>query len=269
MHKEIAKFGLLKQLHDLEIINLGTGMGYYDFRYDDIPVKAFNFSLPQQNLYFDYQLLKEYSYKMKRNCLVCIVLPYCIFCADRLEEAMQQYQRYYAILPSKVVEPYCGVPYEEWVLKNEEVSAYENFFKVALKEDEMRRQVEETLRNWERQLGIISFASGAVSDKTIEERKKARIWLKKILEYCEKMQFIPVILIPPMSWTLLDGISRKFRKLNFYDVIDETVPGNIQILDYSQDNFFCNPKLYGWPGFLTESAANVFTKDVADKLGVV
>lgn len=267
MYLELKKFEVLDKIQDLEIINLGTGMGYYDFCYKELPLNAFNFSLPQQNLYFDYQMLKKYSYLMKKNCTICIVLPYCIFCADCLEEAMPRYERYYALLSREDVEPYCSVPYDSRCILNiREIPAQDDALKYALQRSEMERQSEEAIVVWKKQLGIVSFASGEVSSHTKKEIEKSQRWLKRILDYCEYMKFIPVVIVPPMSQTLLDKIGRRFRKINFYDILYTTVSDNIQILDYSDDSFFCNPKLFGWPGFLVEKAAQIFTKDVIERL---
>ena len=86
--------------------------------------------------------------------------------------------------------------------------------------------------------------------------------------YCEEKHFIPVVVVPPMSQTLLDKIGMKFRKLYFYDILYSTVPEYAKILDYSNDSQFCDPRLYGWPGFLTEQAAKKFTRDIFEKVGM-
>ena len=269
MYVELIKFENISRKYELDMINLGTGMGYYDFRYEGIPLKAFNFSLPQENLYFDYQLLKEYSYVLKRNGIVCIVLPYCIFCADQLEETRKRYERYYALLAREIVEPYCCVPYEEWLRKDRGNSFGDDAIRKALTCGEMLIQTESTLQNWKRQLKIISFDSGEVSSHTKREIEKSIQWLEKILEYCEQKQLIPVIVVPPMSRTLLDRIGNRFRKLNYYDILDKVIPEHIRIFDYSENPYFCNPSLYGWPGFLTEDGAKEFTLDVVQNLGFI
>ena len=265
---ELDKFKSINQINPLELVNLGTGMGYYDFCYSGIPLSAFNFALPQQNLYFDYQLLKKYSCLFKKNCTVCLVLPYCIFCADRLEEALQRYERYYELLPPEAVEPYCSVSYESWLAKDKRETNPMDSLTYALSYEEMRYQSEEAIENWKRQLHIISFDTGEVSPGTKGEIEKSQYWLRNILRYCEKKNFRPVVVVPPMSQTLLDKISMKFRKLNFYDILYSTVPEKVEILDYSENSRFCHPQLYGWPGFLTEQAAREFTRDIVEKTGM-
>ena len=205
MFIELKKFESLSELQNLEMINLGTGMGYYDFCYRNLTLNTFNFSLPQQNLYFDYQLLKRYSYLLNKECVVCVVLPYCIFCADRLEEAMSRYERYYSLLPRKDVEPYCSVPYDSrWNLNSNSLPEGDDSLKTILESSEMEQQSQETLKLWKRQLDIISFTSGEVTSHTRKEIKRSQGWLINILEYCKNMQFIPVVVVPPMSQTLLD-----------------------------------------------------------------
>lgn len=266
---ESEKIEAIKQQNNLEIINLGTGMGYYDFHYDDIPLKAFNFSLPQQNLYFDYQLLKEYAHVLNKNCVICLVLPYFIFCADRLEEVMRRYERYYSLLPQKIVEPYCHISYEEWKVKDKEILPEDDSLKYVLKRDVMKIQSEEAIRNWKHQLGILSFSTGEVSSHTRREMERTQKWLKMIFKFCEQEKFYPVVIVPPMSRALLEKISIRFRRLNYYDILEGVVPDTVRILDYSDNDFFCDPELYGWPGFLIEDAAKMFTVNVIDQLGLL
>ena len=82
------------------------------------------------------------------------------------------------------------------------------------------------------------------------------------------MYFIPVIIVPPMSQTLLEKIGMGFRKSNYYYILEKVIQDKIQIIDYSKNSTFCNPRLYGWPGFLIEEAAKEFTKDVIKKIAV-
>lgn len=267
MYPELIKFQNIKK--NLQVINLGTGMGYYDFCYDECSVQAFNFSLPQQNLQFDYKLLKQYADYCLSGCKVCIVLPFPIFCAHYFDELQYVYERYYSILPRDEVAAYCKSSYEEYKSRIEkegikgELALYN-----PLSESEMERQSQAAIREWEGKLPIVSCMSGQLKPETASEMAKTKKWLRKLLELCRCRQFSPYIIVPPMSRVLLDKMSHEFRKAYFYDCLDEVTGGLIPILDYSDNERFCNPKLYGWPGFLINKAAKKFTEDVLAEIDV-
>lgn len=268
MYPEMVKFQSLDKLNDLQIVNLGTGMGYYDFDYEDMEIRGFNFALPQQNLQFDYKLLTYYYSRCQAGCKVCIVLPYCIFCADFFEELEGVYERYYSILPSSEVEAYCKISYEMYrdKLKKKYIAGRLELIK-ALSAEEMERQSKETVAIWEKQLKIISCSSGELNEHNISEIQKTKKWLKNIIEFCVQKHLEPVIVVPPLSQVLLDRLSPEFRKTHFYDVLYEVVKEDLLILDYTKDEKYCDPGLYGWPGFLIKKAAKEFTRDVINRIG--
>lgn len=270
MYTELKKFKHLDSVcaEELDIVNLGTGMGYYDFCYEDVSIKGFNFALTQQNLFFDYQLLYKYSFKLKRDSFICIVLPYFIFCADRIKEIELIYERYYFLLPKERVELYCKVSYEEWKSKNLSITNEDDSLRAALNSKEMEIQVENAIMDWEKKLQIVSIESGELTLHAQREIENSSKWLVEILEYCKDKQFEPVIIVPPMSQILLDKISIEFRKTHYYDVLEHYVPSDVRVLDYSKNRYFCAPQLYGWPGFLVKNAAKEFTKDVLKKLNL-
>ena len=269
---ELFRFEKLEEKKSLQVVNFGTGMGFYDFVYDGLPIKAFNFSLPQQFLQMDYRLMEHYYSKMSKGCKVILTLPYCIFCAEMIEEAKSTYERYYAILPEDIVSEVS----ERSIDAYREHIRYMEFdfldgkmeFSKPLDAEVMEKQSQEALENWIRQLSILSFASGELSTQIREGIEKNKKWLRRIIDFCKQKDFEPIIVIPPMSQVLLDKISMDFRESHFYEPLHEVVGDEIQILNYSDDKKFCNPNLYGWPGFLIHDAAKEFTRDVLSKIGI-
>lgn len=269
MYPELLKFQNIHYKNNLQVVNTGTGMGYYDLNYEGMPVRAFNFALPQQNLQFDYKLLKNYQYLLQKNCKILIVLPYCIFCAHFFEELEYIYERYYSILPACEVEPYSRTSFKEYSSKaNRGCAGKELELCTPLNELEMEKQAEETISLWKSQLKIVSFLSGKISEHVRREMQETRKWFGKILDFCTANQYEPIIIVPPMSKVLLDKISLEFRETHFYSMIHEMAHDEVMVLDYTEDEKYCNPQLYGWPGFLVKHAAKDFTKDIMIKLGM-
>ena len=263
VYPELAKFRKIDEVNDLQAVNFGTGMGYYDFSYDGLPVRAFNFAMPQQSLEFDYKLMKYYQHKLSEGCLVCIVLTYDIFLADHIPEIDEINERYYSVLPETEVEPRCNTVFKVYMARQD---LHQIEAEYALEENRDRsiqeRQVEELLDIWNRQLGIPTHGTGVQRPEWRRDIDASKTWLKKILLLCTEKNWRPVIIVPPMSRLLLDRISMAFRKVNFYDILYTVIGEEIPVLDYSEDRVFCNPDLYGLPCFLAKKGAACFTGDV-------
>ena len=268
-YPEVYKFKDIDKKEELEVICLGTGYGYHDFVFDGLSQNAFNFSLPQQTLKYDYIVLQNYSHKLKKGCKIIVTLQYCILLISSLKEAEEKNERYYSILPKEQVESICDISYDKYKENVVVNSSGEIVLSQPLKNDEMEKQSLEALGNWVKQLSIISYGCGRISDNAKNELNETKKVLSDMLKYCDEQGFEPIIVIVPMSKIMLDKMSEDFKRACFYEPLYEVIGDKYKVIDYSKDDFFTNPKLYGWPGFLTESAAYDFTKDVLSKLGLI
>lgn len=273
-YPELKKYQGIKKVKDLQVANFGTGLGYYDFCYDELEVNAFNFSLPQQSLEFDYKLMKHYQNKLLPGCRICLVLPYEIFLANRITKIDEINERYYSILPRMEVETRCNTTFEAYHEKlkkwtEDKIESVESELQEVHEKDMQVCQAEKLLNIWKKELGIMSYGSGGQRPEWEREKALSKGWLEKILLLCKENSWKPFVIVPPMSQILLDKISPKFRKANYYNILHEVLGKEIPILDYSEDREFCHPDLYGSPCFLAKRGALLFTQDVLRRIGVL
>ena len=166
------------------------------------------------------------------------------------------------------VEDYCEASYETYWKKIEADGIYGRLeLNRPLDMYEMEIQSQKAIENWEHQLPITSFLSGKLNTTVMAEMSVTRGWLKKIVEFCRCREYVPVIIVPPMSSVLLSKISREFRMSHFYDQMYEVIGDTVAVLDYSENGTYCSPELYGWPGFLVKDAAKQFTKEIVAIVG--
>ena len=266
-HPEIDKYLNISEVKDLEVVNLGTGFGYYDFIYDNLDVKAFNFALTQQTLLDDFLILNNYSSKLKSRCKVLIVLPVFILLADK-KSFLNIAERYYSVLPEEVVKKYTEKSYSDY-LKNETSEYEKKYLKLMERsKEEIEEESEWAVKSWIKQLGIISFGSGEMTkelESVIEENKKV---LYDMILFCKANNFEPIIVVPPMCSILTDRIGENFLETHFYNPLKKVVTSDIVILDYLKDEKYVNWNMYGWPGFLLEDSAKIFTRDVLRRIGI-
>lgn len=280
MYPELEKYQSIGKVKGLQVANFGTGLGHYDFCYDELDVNAFNFSLPQQSLEFDYKLMKYYQDTLVPGCKVILVLPYVIFLANRIIEVDEINERYYSVLPRIEVEARCNTTFDAYCEKLErwdknKRNALKNYVTVKTELQEIHEkdmqihQAKKLLNIWKRELGIVSYRSGMQRPEWKREIALSKGWLEKILMLCKEKSWKPFVIVPPMSQILLDRISPEFRKANYYDILREVVKKEVPILDYSGNREFCHPDLYGNPCFLAKRGAMLFTRDVLKRIGVL
>lgn len=264
---EVLKFKKIDK--NLEMVNLGTGPGYYDFNYQMSEVKAFNFALPQQTLEYDMKLLKRYHSHLKSGCKVMIVLPYFIFCVHSITNYFNVYKRYYPILPwrenrdSSLLKKLIYQLYWSCLVKSDSDSQFTIYQECT---QDIVLMSKEAVRLWTNQLGLVSMQSGIITERVRNEACKVKKVLGELTEYCVKMGFEPVLVIPPACSELNQMISDKFLKVHFYDNLYETVKNKYIILDYSHDLQFQDSSLYQWPLFLNRRGSVAFTQRVISDL---
>ncbi len=273
MYPEIHKYRELDSLHNLSAANFGTGMGYYDFCYDSLDINAFNFALTTQGLEFDYKLMRHYREKFAKGCKMLLVLPYFIFCANDMPKYHGINERYYSILPEEDVALRCNSTRAEYALKlagqTEEERAQRLELTIPLTETQMKAQISDALQDWLCSLHIVSFHSDELSPEVRRGIQASQQWLKQIFAFCQAEELDPVVVVPPLSRTLLAEIGQTFRDSHFYGPLREVIGDRrVPVLDYTKEPRFCDPALFGWPGFLVKSAAKEFTKDVLKRIGV-
>lgn len=273
MYPELRKYKSIERVRDLSVANFGTGMGYYDFCYDGLDVNAFNFALTTQGLEFDYKLMRHYREKFAKGCKMLLVLPYFIFCADDMPKYRGINERYYSLLPEEDVALRCNSTYTEYMLKLGEQTEPERMRRleltVPLTEKQMETQICDALQDWLCSLHIVSFHSDELSPEVRRGIRTSQQWLDKVFAFCQVEELDPVVVVPPLSRTLLAEIGQAFRDSHFYDPLREVIGDRrIPVLDYTKEPRFCDPALYGWPGFLVKSAAKELTRDVLKRIGV-
>lgn len=97
-YKEINAFQNVP--YDLQMVNFGTSHGLASFLYPDDGLKAYNLALSGEDIYHDFQTLKQFSNHLSKGCIVALVVSYFSFCMST-EEPSQK--RYYSYLDKKYI----------------------------------------------------------------------------------------------------------------------------------------------------------------------
>ena len=238
--------GIEKQL---EAVNLGSTYARYAFgNYDGISNKSFNFAINHQSLEMDYNILKNYSSKLKRGSLVFIVVSICTFLYIEKEGK----DIYYDIL-KKSNNPFYN--FRQAIRRKLPIIFKPKMVKKIVKDDadyvglyhqgvcidkiQAQRNMDNLVKIWMELFGISSFSEpliGLDNEKNIKYNMNV---VEEMVEYCRDNQFTPIIVIPPISKKLKDYFSDEVVEKILYDNIEKIVLNNqVQVFDYLQDISF-------------------------------
>lgn len=274
-YQDLQKFDMLgREYWEIQIGNMGSSHGAYDFSYEDIMEKGyicFNFANPSQTFNYDYAILKEYGQYMDYGRSVLFIpVSYFSFNNEVVNdsEAEALSVRYYRILSPKNVPDYD--PYVDLVTHRVPIlSAGEDIIKLfpkldtALTAHAIGDGVDEaTFNRWAQERYSRHF------DNKDEYFMPERIdELYDMIAYCRENEIIPVLITTPFSKPYLDLVSQDFLQ-EFQDTVDKIASDtDVNYYDYSHDErFYANLVHFSDADHLTEEGALYFTDILWDEV---
>jgi len=253
---------------NIEICNLGSSHGLRSFVYSVIEEVGFNFGLSSQDFYYDYQLLKKYSDKLKPGAVVLIVVSYFSYERDLFEEKFfTRNPRYYQILDKEYI---YNFNLEDFIkYKTLPIITAEGNLKYLLKDKEHNTQ-DFLLKKHSIEIDRFSEdASNAVLRHTDNHGDKNvnMDYLQKIVDLCKKHSFKPILITPPY-YILYNELYPKEKIADFQNTTTKFSQDNqIIFLDYSHDSRFIRDTEYFYnPDHLNYIGAKKFTVIVRNDL---
>ena len=240
---DIAKFTTFGiQVQEVQIGNLGSSHGLYDFNYDALTQRGcqcFNFANTSQSYNYDYALLKEYGSYLTKDSILFIPVSYFSFndevVNDTEREAMSI--RYY----------HCLSP--------ENIPDYDLYTDIVANKFPILSAGEDILKLFPK-LNLIAFAAeDAIDEAAFANRAKERYSrhfdnkeeyfmperienLYEIIAYCKEHEITPVLITTPFSKYYRDLVSEEFLR-EFEDVITGIANDTgVNYYDYSYDARF-------------------------------
>lgn len=256
----------------VKVVNIGSSHGKYAFYYLTDDLKKINLARNSQSFYYDLQLLKKYSNKIKLDSV--IVIPISIFSFynqkdKELDEGYIQlldkknilninFKEYFLIKnfsvlypPSNILKLKENLKYKEYQVK------YPNNLK-------LNDKIEESKKTGLRHLGISDIK---YSIKNAEED------FINLINYIESKNWKYVLITTPFSYLYNENIE-KYQKGAFkeriYDNIkkvEKRLEKKFIYLDYSHDSRFENNLEYFFDDdHLNEKGAKYFTEILLEDL---
>ncbi len=269
------------QINEVEIANVGSSHGAYDFIYDDLTEEGyscFNFGSVSQTYQYDLALLKEYGAHLDKGCVLFIPVSYFSFNNETVNETEAQALsvKYYHCLSPKNIPDYDL--YTDIVTTRLPIlSAGEDLLKL-LPEFSLSLKAhaaEETPGTPEMdEAAVAEFKSRAASRYDRHFSNKENLFLPEreeqllsLIDYCKKHELTPVLITTPFSSYYNAPISEEFFD-RFYGTINRiSSDTGVNYYDYSHDERFSeNLTYFSDSDHLNAEGAAYFMEIIAEEV---
>lgn len=273
-YMDILKFTLLgTHYHEVNIGNLGSSHGAYDFSYDNIMSKGytcFNFANTSQSYNYDYAVLQEYGHYMTSGSVLFIPVSYFSFNNEvtNSTEAEAMSIRYYHFLSPQNIPDY-DLYVDIVTTKLPILSAGEDILQLF---PDLNTALTAHAAN--EGIDVEEFARRARDRYSRHfDNKDEYFWperieeLYDIIDYCRDNDITPVLITTPFSKYYADPVSQDFLQ-EFYATINKVANDTgVNYYDYSHDErFYDNLEYFSDSDHLNETGALYFTDILWDEV---
>ena len=259
------------QINEVEIANVGSSHGAYDFTYDELTKEGFscfNFGSVSQTYQYDLALLQEYGVHLDKGCVLFIPVSYFSFNNETVDETEAQALsvKYYHCLSPKNVPDYDL--YTDIVTTRLPIlSAGEDLLKLlpafspslkvfaAEENPEISETEEAAPDNPETpemdEAAIAQFAERAAMRYDRHFNNKETLFLPEreeqllsLIDYCKEHELTPVLITTPFSSYYNAPVSEAFFD-QFYSTVNRiSSDTGVSYYDYSHDARFSENLTY-------------------------
>lgn len=256
------------QINEVQIANVGSSHGAYDFTYDKLTEEGFscfNFGSVSQTYQYDLALLEEYGEHLDKGCVMFIPVSYFSFNNETVNETEAQALsiKYYHCLSPKNIPDYDL--YTDIVTTRLPIlSAGEDLlkllpdFSLSLKVLAAEEPPEtggsgeaETASTEMDEAAVAVFAQRAAARYDRHFNNKENLFLPEreeqllsLINYCKEHELTPVLITTPFSSYYNNPVPQDFLD-RFHSTINRIASDtNVNYYDYSHDARFCDNLTY-------------------------
>lgn len=278
--KDCKKFWRLNT-NNIDVVNLGSSSGSYDFDYKEIGLNGYNWAIAPQTLVGDYAVIKQYKKYLKPGAtLIFAICPF-----TSLSGAVSYVEeRCYTILDFPLI------PNAHYITKEKIMDIMNNPLQyyplIQLKTDllcmvkakssiriysdkQFNKDSLTIMNSWMTQFGLTDLTTPFTGVNRIEYDKSITL-LTEIIDYSIDNGFKPVIVIPPMHNSLASLFSKSDRENLIDSFVNKANIRQIPYLNMMDDEKFTNDKsLFKSSYYLNEKGAKLYTKYLLEELHLI
>ena len=259
-----------------DIVALGSSGAKYAYDFSNTGIKGMNWGQQPQTLIDDFKLLKSFhSILHKKSVVLITIMPFSScnketgfmdtfkyigtfheskYFDNRFYKKAIRYYRYPILFLKPAIKAFI-----KYILRKEHSKINQPLVQ-PMSEKQLKENANQFVKNWKTQIGITDF-----DVPLTEENKRGREirlqTMREMLDFIYEREYIPYLIIPPVTEHLSKYFTDKFMETYVYSFIKE-INRNIKILDYSKDKELTNDSLYFNSFFLNQNGSKKFTKRV-------
>lgn len=266
------------QVDDIEIANMGSSHGAYNFTYDDLTEEGFtcfNFGHASQTYAYDLALLKEYGKYLDEGCVLFIPVSYFSFNNETVNESEAQALavKYYHFLSPKNIPDY-DLFTDIVTARFPILSAGEDIVKLLPGSLTVFAQEENPEAAEMDEAAIAEFADRAAArfdrhfnnkdNYFLPEREEQ---LREIIRYCKEHEITPVLITTPFSVYYNNPVPEDFLD-RFHSTVNLIASDTgVNYYDYSHDSRFTeNLTLFSDSDHLNEEGSDYFMEILQEEI---
>lgn len=256
------------QIKEVEIANVGSSHGAYDFTYDELTEEGFscfNFGSASQTYQYDLALLQEYGEHLDEGCVLFIPVSYFSFNNETVNETEAQalsVKYYHCLSPQNI--PDYDLYTDIVTTRLPILSAGKDLLKL-LPEFSLSLKVlaaeegsapegsdgvtAESAETDESDIALFAERAAARYDRHFNNKEDLFLpereeQLLSLIDYCKKHELKPVLITTPFSSYYNNPVSEDFLD-RFYGTVNRIASDtNVNYYDYSHDARFSENLTY-------------------------
>lgn len=249
----------------VDVITLGSTMAYYDYDYQCWGRTGINLASSPQTLSYDYCLLRQYEFAIKKGTIVLINIAEFTFLVNSYENDVNNH-KYYFYLNKEHIENY--KEYKKFFLK-----CFPCLIDITLLKNEisqiLRRIIKRSNKSfyekcieiesgWEREFNIQNNLLTINYDEI--EKKNINI-VENMISYIKGKKATPIIVVPPVAPSLFKMIPQGVLENCLYKHLSD-LSKLVNVIDLSGRDDLFPDNLFETPLILNEQGKKVFNEQV-------
>jgi hypothetical protein len=238
--------------------NLGSSVSKADFDYSLWDAEGICLAGEPQTLYYDEQMLRQFSEKLRKGANIYICLFFFSFLVEFYEADRANY-KYYFFLDRNRIRGYRRG--KEFLLKS-----FPGLLDASLAKEEIRGFLKSCLNVFRKRqslAGETALISGRESDREAAKRW-IRLWneefgwdadpklteeqmrtadrvfeiLKRLVEYCREKEFRPILVVAPVSRYMKEALPHETIQMCFWQYIERLAGQGCEVVDFYHSGLF-------------------------------
>lgn len=266
------------QIDHVEIANVGSSHGAYDFIYDEWVedgYSCFNFGNVSQTYAYDLALLREYGEYLDDDCVLFIPVSYFSFNNETVNESEAQalsVKYYHCLSPQNI--PDYDLFTDIVTARFPILSAGEDLLKLLPDKLTVSAQENEEDEPEMDSAAVAEFADRAAArfDRHFNNKEnyflpEREAQLREIISYCQERGITPVLITTPFSVYYTTPVPEDFLD-RFHSTVNQIASDTgVNYYDYSHDNRFMeNLTLFSDSDHLNDEGAQYFMEILEEEI---